>query len=58
MWELMSDLGNGEWNSVQVDTEAEAWAWWNMWAGLKVSPTQTRVMTLRNPDGEVIAEKV
>ena len=54
MWELRSDLGNGEWNALYVDTEAEALAWWNTQTGVRVSPSQTRVLTLTNPDGEVV----
>jgi hypothetical protein len=55
MWVLHGDLGNGEWNEVHLDTEAEARAWWNTWTTVQVSPDQYRVMTLLNPAGEVVA---
>lgn len=44
-------LEHGNWSAVEFDTEAEARVWW---AAKDVLSTTVRVMTLTNPEGDVV----
>ena len=57
MWTMKTEfvtdapLEHGNWSAVMLDTEDEAMVWWN------AKPTlshHVRVMTLTNPDGQVM----
>ena len=61
MWtkktEFITDvpLEHGNWSSVSFDTEEEAWTWWYAKDTLSTYP---RVMTLTDPDGNVVDRRV
>ena len=51
----LAPLEHGNWSSVEFETEAEARTWWRAKDTLS---TYHRVMTLMDPDGQVVATRV
>ena len=55
--EFMTDtpLEHGNWSSVEFETEAEAMSWWN---ASDVRSGYKKLLTLTNPDGKVVDQRV
>ena len=48
-------LEHGNWSSVEFETEQEALAWWN---AADVRSAYTKLLTLTNPSGKVMSQRV